>query len=270
MAEYDAENIFAKILDKKEDCFKVYDNATCLAFLDAFPLCDGHTIVVPKSKGNTDFLAMPPAKAAQFLSDVQRVAKAVKEATGAAGVTIWQNNGADAGQTVFHPHTHIIPRTGGDGFFPCKSGPKIADDAAKAMQEKIEAALNPPKPLKKAKFGQVKKIRPDASGLNLLLKVVAEPMVVETKAGKFWEMLCGDATGTIVVSLREDQKDCATNGAVIAIRNAATKMVTNHVRVAIDKWGKVEASTETFEGEVDMAKENNMSETEYELVDSKK
>lgn len=268
MAEYDSENIFAKILDKKEPCFKVFESRTSLAFLDAFPVVEGHTIVMPKLKGHTDLVSMPPAKSAAFLADVQRVARAVKAATGATGITIWQNNGADAGQTVFHPHFHVIPRKAGDKLVtpPESAKAKIEAAVADPVVEKIEAALNPPKPLKKAKFGKVTSISPDSAGLNLKLKVVGDAEVVETKAGKFWEVLCGDPSGTVVVSLREHQKDVATKGAIIALRNAATKMVTNHVRLAVDKWGKIEACDEEMEGEVEMSPEKNVSSTEYELV----
>jgi len=268
MAEYDSDNIFAQILDKKEPCFKVFESRTTLAFLDAFPVVEGHTIVVPKIKGHTDLVSMPPAKSFAFLSDVQRIAKAVKEATGATGINIWQNNGADAGQTVFHPHVHIIPRKAGDGLFtpPASAKAKISAEAAAPLQAQIEEALNPPKPLRKAKFGKLSSINPDSSGLNLKLKVMDDVELVETKAGKFWEVKCGDASGTVVVSLREHQKDVATKDAVIQFRNAATRMVSNHVRLAVDKWGKIEASDEGLDGEVDDSPEKNVSATEYELV----
>lgn len=268
MGEYDSDNIFAKILDKKEPCFKVFESRSSLAFLDAFPMVEGHTLVVPKIKGHIDLVSMPPAKAAEFLADVQRVARAVQAATGATGINIWQNNGADAGQTVFHPHVHIIPRHKEDGLvkYPARPKSAITADAAGPLQGKIEEALNPPKPLKKPKFGKVSNTKPDSTGLNLKLKVVGEPEVVESKAGKFWEVLCGDATGSVVVSLREHQKDLASKGAVIALRNAAAKMVGNHVRLAVDKWGKIEASEEEMEGEVEMEEGKNISATEYELV----
>lgn len=268
MSEYDSENIFAKILDKKEPCFKVFESRTSLAFLDAFPMVEGHTVVIPKLKGHTDLVSMPPAKSAAFLADVQRVARAVKAATGASGINLWQNNGADAGQTVFHPHVHIVPRKEGDNLFTAPAGAKekLPAEAATPLVGQIEAALNPPKPLKKAKFGKVSNIAPDSSGLNLKLKVVGTPEVVETKAGKFWEVLCGDTSGSVVVSLREHQKDLATKDAVIALRNAGTKMVSNHVRLAVDKWGKIEACAEPMEGDVDMSEKKNVSGTEYELV----
>jgi histidine triad (HIT) family protein len=268
MGEYDSENIFAKILDKKETCFKVFESETSLAFLDAFPAVEGHTIVIPKLKGHTDLVSMPPAKSAAFLADVQRVARAVKTATDATGITLWQDNGADAGQTVLHPHFHVIPRKAGDNLItqPASAKDKIEVAAAGPVMEKIEAALNPPKSLKKATFGKVTSISPDSAGLNLKLKVVGDATLVETKAGKFWEVLCGDPSGTVVVSLREHQKDVATKGAMIALRNAATRMVTNHVRLAVDKWGKIEACDEEMEGEVEMKPEKNVSATEYEMV----
>jgi histidine triad (HIT) family protein len=268
MAEYDSDNIFAKILDKKEPCFKVFESRTSLAFLDAFPITEGHTVVVPKIKGHTDLVSMPPAKSAAFLADVQRVARAVKLATGATGINIWQNNGADAGQTVFHPHVHILPRTANDGLLPQPASSKetITAEVAGPMQTKIETALNPPKPLRRAKFGKVSNVDPDSTGLNLKLKVVGAVELVETKAGKFWEVKCGDPSGTVVVSLREHQKDVAKKDAVIQLRNAATRMVANHVRLAVDKWGKIEASDEGLDGEVDESKDKDVSATEYELV----
>jgi len=213
---------------------------------------------------------MAPAKAAAFLGDVQRVARAVQRATGATGVNIFHNNGADAGQTVFHPHVHIVPRTAGDGLklFPGNKG-KISAEAAEPVQGKIVAVLNPPKKKKTAKFGQVGKVKPDSAGLNLKVKVVGECTEVSAKVGKFYEVLVGDDSGTVVLSLRAEQKECATKGATIELRNAAAKMVNGHVRLAVDKWGKVGPAEEPLEGDVDMDEKKNASATEYELVAGK-
>mmetsp|Transcript_107805 Transcript_107805/g.304792 ORF Transcript_107805/g.304792 Transcript_107805/m.304792 type:complete len:271 (-) Transcript_107805:208-1020(-) len=265
--EYDTENIFAQIIEGKIPAFKVFESKASLAFLDAFPMVPGHTLLVPKTKGHKDLLSMPPAKATEFMRDLQKVAQAVKEATGATGINIWQNSGADAGQSVLHPHFHIVPRHADDGLvsYPA-SGDKLSEEAAAPMLQKITDALNPPEPLKKATFGTVGSVRPDGKGLNLKVKIVEEPTEVDTKGGKFWEVLCGDATGTAVLSLRENQKDVAKKDAVVAIRNAGVKMVQGHVRLAVDKWGKVEASEEGMDEEVDMSTEKNISATEYELV----
>lgn len=268
MAGEKEENIFTKILDKKLPCFKVYESHASLAFLDAYPMVEGHTVVITKQRGHTDWLSMPPARAVELLADVQKVAEAVQKATGATGINIWQNNGEDAGQTIPHPHFHVVPRTANDGLYKNPEQPKemISEEAASPLQTKIEAALNPPKPLRKAKFGNIGDLRPTSTGMNLKVKVVGTLEVVESKAGKFWEVLCGDASGTVVVSLREQQKDAAAKDAVLEIRNGATKMVGGYIRVAVDKWGKIAASEEGLEGEVEMDTKKNLSSTQYEKV----
>jgi len=270
MAEYDPENIFAKIIDGKIPCFKVFENRTSLAYLDAFPMVEGHTLVVPKVKGCTSLLTMKPRDAAAFMGDVQRVAKAVQEATGATAINIWQNCGADAGQTVFHPHIHIVPRREGDNLFTYPSSAKemLSKDAADPLVAKVTAALNPPKPLKKAVFGKVAKMNPGSKGQNLKVKLVGEPSEVEGGKGlKFYEVLAGDESGTVILSLRDEQRRGLSEGKTVTIQNGAVKMVKGHIRLAVDKWGKIEEASEAFEGEVNTLK--NVSTTEFELVEGK-
>lgn len=275
--EYDAENIFAKIIDGQIPAFKVFESRSAIAFLDAFPAVEGHTLFVPKAKGFTDFLAMPPAKASEFMRDLQKVAAAVKKATGATAINILQNCGADAGQTVFHPHFHIIPRKKDDNLFkpPASAKEMIKAEAAEPMVAEIMKALNPPKPLKKPSFGKVSSVKPDVKGLNLQVKILEELKEVESKGGKFYEALCGDSSGTIVLSLRDSQKEGVTKDAVFVIRNASVKMVraasgtsgfAGHIRLTVDKWGKIELSSDPFEGDVDKDPAKNISSTEYELV----
>jgi histidine triad (HIT) family protein len=267
-SSYDAENIFAKIVDGTVPANKFFETRATVAFLDAFPMVEGHALLVPKLKGFTSVLDMPPAKAAELTRDIQKVAKAVQKATGCSGVNIWSNCGADAGQSVFHPHFHIVPRNKDDKLvtYPPSAKEALTKEAAAPMLEKLEAALNPPKPLKKAKFGGVSSIKPDSKGLNLKLKVCADPTETTTKVGKFYEVLCGDSSGTVVLSLRDTQKDVATEGASIMLRNAAVKMVGGHIRLAVDKWGKVEAAEEPLDEEVEKAEGKNISGTEFELV----
>mmetsp|Transcript_59023 Transcript_59023/g.116089 ORF Transcript_59023/g.116089 Transcript_59023/m.116089 type:complete len:281 (-) Transcript_59023:134-976(-) len=269
---YDAENIFAKILDRKVPCFKVFENRTTLAILDAYPVVEGHTLVMPKLKGYPDLLSMPPAKAALFLQDVQRVARAVKEATGADAVNILNNSGEASGQEVPHPHFHIVPRKKDDNLalkYPPSAKEMLTAEKAAPVKAKVEEALFPKKPLRKAKFGKVSDVRPDSVGMNLKLKVVADVKEVEGKIGKFYEVLCGDPSGTVVVSFRDHQKEFAKKDNIVALRNAATKMVNGHVRLAVDKWGKVEECDEPMDEEVEMSQGKNVSATEYELVVSK-
>jgi len=266
--EYDAENIFAKIIDKKVPCFKVFESRTTLAFLDAYPMAEGHTIVVPKLKGHVDLLTMPRAKTSEFLSDVQKVAKAVKQAFDADAVNIWQNNGEAAGQTIFHPHFHVVPRKSGDALFkyPESNKEAITEEKAEPLKAKLEEALYPKKPLRKAKFKAVSTVGPDGIGMNLHIKICGDLTKVDTKAGGFYEVLCGDSSGTVIFSLREGQTDGMKDGAFFKVHNASTKMVNGRVRLAVDKWGKIELTDEAIEGEVNMDTKANVSETEYERV----
>lgn len=265
VAEYDAENVFAKIIDGKLPCFKVFETKTALAFLDAFPIVEGHTVFVPKAKGAMNFLEMPPFKAAEFMRDMHKVAKAVQKATGADGINIWMNNGEGAGQTVMHPHWHIVPRMQGDSLnaYP-KSGAQVSESVGKPLVEKIKLALNPPPPLKKPKSHVVGKIKPMSKGLNLEVQVIEAAQEVSGKKASFWEARCGDTTGSVVVSFTEAQKAMLSVGKVIMIRNASTKMINGHIRLTVDKWGKIEESSASVEAEKDPAK--NVSALEYELA----
>eukprot|EP01061_Rhynchopus_euleeides_P028365 TRINITY_DN4620_c0_g1_i2.p2 TRINITY_DN4620_c0_g1~~TRINITY_DN4620_c0_g1_i2.p2 ORF type:complete len:200 (+),score=70.04 TRINITY_DN4620_c0_g1_i2:296-895(+) len=141
---YDADNIFAKIVDGKLPCFKIFETEHALAFMDAFPVAEGHSLLVPKAKGYADIMDMPEDVAANVLKELPRLARAVKAATGAPGVNIVQNNGAAAGQVVFHTHFHVIPRSEKDEVV-MMAGPKdskmLSQEAASPLLDKIKAAL---------------------------------------------------------------------------------------------------------------------------------
>lgn len=105
---YDRNNIFAKILRGEIPAFKVYEDATALAFMDLMPQAPGHTLVVPKTEAR-NFFDIPPQALAELIQRTQHVAKAVREAFKPDGVRIIQFNEAAAGQTIFHIHFHIVP-----------------------------------------------------------------------------------------------------------------------------------------------------------------
>lgn len=109
---YDDSNVFAKILRGEMPCFKVYEDDRTLAFMDVMPQSEGHTLVIPKFPAENIFDLDPEYMAAMALT-VKKLAPAVKAAFNASGLMIMQLNGSEAGQTVFHIHTHIIPRVGG-------------------------------------------------------------------------------------------------------------------------------------------------------------
>ena len=136
---YDPNNVFAKILRGEIPSHRVYEDAHTLAFMDVMPQSDGHTLVISKEPAANIF-DLSPAMAAHLIQTTKKVAGAVKTAMNAPGVMLMQLNGADAGQTVFHIHFHIVPRWNGlDLKFHARG---MADPAVlKAHAEKIKAAL---------------------------------------------------------------------------------------------------------------------------------
>jgi histidine triad (HIT) family protein len=136
---YDSNNIFAKILRGEVPSVKVYEDNQTLAFMDVMPQADGHTLVIPKEPAENIF-ELSPEGAAAMIKTTQRVAKAVKKALNASGIMITQLNGRPAGQSVFHVHFHIIPRSGGIDF-RLHARDMEQPDKLKAVAEKIRAAL---------------------------------------------------------------------------------------------------------------------------------
>lgn len=112
---YDVENIFAKILRDEAPAFKVYEDDYSLAFMDAMPQLDGHTLVIPKYPAAT-IHDVDPIILSHTILTVQTVAAAVQAAFAAPGVMLAQLNGSAAGQTVPHLHFHILPRFDGLEF----------------------------------------------------------------------------------------------------------------------------------------------------------
>ncbi|WP_299638533.1 HIT family protein [uncultured Ruegeria sp.] len=138
MADYDPDNIFAKILRGEIPCTRVYEDDETLAFMDIMPRTDGHLLVIPKTPCR-NVLDATPEQLTAVMRTVQKIARAVKPAFDADGVTIQQFNEAAGGQEVFHLHFHILPRYEGVSMRPPgKMGDfELIGDHAK----KISAAL---------------------------------------------------------------------------------------------------------------------------------
>lgn len=108
------ECLFCKIIAGEIPCYKVYEDAHTLAFLDIFPHAKGHTVVIPKKHANTiwdinteDFKVMA--------AGLQTAAGKVQAVLQPDGMNIGINNEKAAGQAVGHVHWHILPRWQGDG-----------------------------------------------------------------------------------------------------------------------------------------------------------
>jgi histidine triad (HIT) family protein len=134
------QTIFDKILDGEIPCHKVYEDAHVLAFLDIFPLSEGHVLVIPKER--KAFLhELSDEQAAALGRVLPRLARAVMQATGATAYNVLQNNGAAAHQAVFHVHFHIIPKHGdkglGIGWKPSAMDPAKAPDLAQRIAKAL-------------------------------------------------------------------------------------------------------------------------------------
>lgn len=136
---YDDSNIFAKILRGEIPCYRVYEDADTLAFMDVMPQAPGHLLVIPKTPSR-NMLDADPAVLAKLIPVVQKLARAAQDAFDADGIYIAQFNEPAAGQTVFHLHFHIVPRHDGAALKP-HSGKMEDGDILAANAEKIIGEL---------------------------------------------------------------------------------------------------------------------------------
>jgi len=123
--------VFCSILAGQTPAHVVLDDDVVLGFLDSRPLFPGHVLVVPRAHVET-LTDLPAAEVGPYFERVQRVAAAVRSAMGAQGSFVAMNN--TVSQSVPHLHTHVVPRTKGDGlkgFFWPRS--KYRDDAHAAQ-----------------------------------------------------------------------------------------------------------------------------------------
>jgi len=127
-------SIFTHIIQRELPAHVVYEDEHTLAFLDINPKSEGHTLVVPKHEVAA-FHDLPPEVATHLMGALRTVAGAVTRAMGTPHYNLSLNNGAPAGQVVFHVHFHIIPRRAGQSLArPALSLPS-------ARMEEIAAAI---------------------------------------------------------------------------------------------------------------------------------
>lgn len=89
------------------------ENELALAFYDAFPVNEGHVLVVPKRHVET-FFELTLEEAAAMNEIVFRVKEMLEARFKPDGYNLGVNVGRAGGQTIFHVHMHVIPRYAGD------------------------------------------------------------------------------------------------------------------------------------------------------------
>jgi histidine triad (HIT) family protein len=112
--------VFCKIASGKAHSKIIVQDEKAIAFLDAYPLSKGHTLVIPKLHfPKIEDLTEEYALALFHL--LWRIVGPVQRAAGVKGTTIAIHNGREAGQEISHAHIHIIPRHVDDGAGPVHS-----------------------------------------------------------------------------------------------------------------------------------------------------
>lgn len=109
MPEYDPDNIFAKILRDEIPSDRVYEDHEFVAFRDVAPAAPTHVLLIPRGEAPTGPEALTDDDAA-MLGRMTLTATKIARDLGLeeGGYRLVLNNGADAGQTVFHLHMHIL------------------------------------------------------------------------------------------------------------------------------------------------------------------
>jgi diadenosine tetraphosphate (Ap4A) HIT family hydrolase len=89
------------------------ENEHAVAFADAFPVTDGHMLVVPRQHVSSIY-ELSAAQQAALWDQVALVRERLLVGLKPDGFNIGVNDGLAAGQTIDHAHIHVIPRRTGD------------------------------------------------------------------------------------------------------------------------------------------------------------
>jgi histidine triad (HIT) family protein len=106
--------LFCRIIAGDIPSHKVYEDERSLAFLDILPASRGHTLVIPKTHA-AGLMDITPESLAATVVCAQQVARLLRTKLAPDGLNMIQNDGAAAGQEIFHYHLHLLPRWEADG-----------------------------------------------------------------------------------------------------------------------------------------------------------
>jgi histidine triad (HIT) family protein len=127
--------IFSKIIAGEIPSYKIAENDRFFAFLDIFPLQEGHTLVIPKIEVD-NFFDMPDTYLEHLLLFARPIAKAIEAAfpCNRCGLSV-------VGLEVPHAHLHLIPINSADDLNFTRGKLKLSPEQLKKAQEKILSHL---------------------------------------------------------------------------------------------------------------------------------
>lgn len=127
--------IFSKIIAGEIPGYKIAENGQFFAFLDIFPLREGHTLIVPKIEIDK-FFDVPDDYLANLLLFAKPIAKAIEAAFDCdrCGLSV-------IGLEVPHAHLHLVPINHSDDLNFTRPKLKLSPEQLKAAQKKIQQHL---------------------------------------------------------------------------------------------------------------------------------
>jgi histidine triad (HIT) family protein len=135
MSATDPDCLFCKIVAGEIPATIVAQDERTVTFMDINPATRGHALVIPRAHAR-DLLEIDPDDLAAVAQAGQRMARTAHATLRAAGINLINSCGADAWQTVFHFHLHVIPRYRDDPLqLPWVPGPGDLEQIQATGQE---------------------------------------------------------------------------------------------------------------------------------------
>lgn len=127
--------IFSKIIAGEIPSYKIAENEKFYAFLDIFPLREGHVLVVPKIETDNLF-DLPEEYLKEMLLFARPIAKAIEKAfdCNRCGISV-------IGLEVPHAHIHLIPINSANDLNFTQPKPKASNESLEKARDKIKAYL---------------------------------------------------------------------------------------------------------------------------------
>jgi histidine triad (HIT) family protein len=129
-------SIFSKIIEGQIPSYKIAETEDFLAFLDVFPLMEGHVLVVPK-KEIDNILDLSPVLYTSLFSFTQKIGKAIEAAIPCKKVGI-----AVIGLEVPHAHIHLVPINSADDLNFTRPKLTFSKEKFVSIQEAIVSKLS--------------------------------------------------------------------------------------------------------------------------------
>ena len=129
-------SIFSKIIAGEIPSYKIAENEKFYAFLDIFPLVEGHTLVVPKTEIDNMF-DLSDDYLQELLVFARPIAKAIERSfkCNRCGLSV-------IGLEVPHAHLHLVPINSANDLNFTRGKLKLSEEQLRKAQQKIVDKLN--------------------------------------------------------------------------------------------------------------------------------